>query len=336
MNFHKNMNYHGRNFSQRISVFLTVNEVLPELKKIKKKEKIRSLAIIVPCRNGAKYLQESLDSLEAQEEWPERIILSDNLSTDNSREMMLNFLARNGVGEIVSSTKYLEEVGQSFNFAASFSNEDWILFLHSDDILSPKAVSKIRREISNVDSNVGLISFEAEWIDQNSKLTRSKFAFGPRRIESGLKFVTDNLSGSSINFGAVVINNRIFNEIGCFESKNSYWLDLKYYHKLVVSGYAIRKVSTPILRYRIHQEPRLADNRADIDARNRLHWHEEYLPELARKLRIDLHQSQSPQSLRVKLKLFLKRENRTKHALRKVSLCARKLMDRTGFGMFAR
>jgi glycosyltransferase involved in cell wall biosynthesis len=309
--------------------------VVLELKKVKKNRRTASLAIVVPCRNGARYLRETLESLGNQKERPDRIILSDNMSTDNSRQIMTNFSVNESISEIVSPAKYLGEVGQSFNFAASFANEDWIFFLHSDDVLSPKAVRKIRRQISITDSNVGLIAFEAEWIDVDSKLTRAKFASGRRKTESGFKFVTDNLSGSSINFGAVVLNNRIFNEIGCFEDNNSYWLDLKYYHKLVSLGYAIKRVSTPILRYRIHQEPRLADNREEIHINNQSHWHEEYLPELARKLRIDLSQSESPQSLRVQIKLFLKRENRTKHALRKVLLCARILMDRTGLGMFA-
>lgn len=298
--------------------------------------KIPSLGIVVPCRNGGRYLRETLESLENQKEMPDRVILSDNMSTDNSREIMSNFSANKSNWQIVYPTEHLEEVGQSFNFAASFASEDWIFFLHSDDILSPKAVGKIRREITNANNNVGLISFEAEWINENSKLTRAKFAFGPRRIKSGLKFVTDNLSGSSINFGAVALNNRIFNEIGCFENKNSYWLDLKYYHKLTSFGYAIKIVPTPILRYRVHQAPRLEDNRETLHVRNQLHWYEEYLPELAREFRFDLFQSESPQSLKVQLKLFLKRESRTKQALRKALLILRRLMDRTGLGMFAR
>ena len=297
--------------------------------------KIPSLGIVVPCRNGARYLRETLESLENQKEMPDRIILSDNMSTDNSREIMSNFSANKSIWKIVSPTKYLEEIAQSFNFAASFANEDWIFFLHSDDILSPRAVSKIRKEISNTDSSVGLISFEAEWINENSKLIRAKFAYGPQRMESGLKFITDNLGGSSINFGAVVINNRIFNEIGCFENKNSYWLDLKYYHKLVGAGYKIKRVATPIIRYRIHQRPRLDDNRATVDFNNRIYWSEQYLPALAKTFHFQLAQSSQPQSFMVKLKLYLKRENRSKRAIRKLSIFVRLLMDRNGFGMFS-
>ena len=237
-----------------------------------------TLAVIVPARNSLPLLIETLDSLTNQTELADEIILSDNSSTDGTEETFKQFASNRKSTSLVRTPKYLE-LGASFNFAISHSKSDWVFFLHSDDILSRYAIKNIRKAISKVDEFTGLISFKAEIISQESELKRAIFSIGRTRYEYGNNFILKNISTSTINFGAVAINREIFYKLGQFDVENSYWLDLKYFHKLAIN-YKILRVPTTVLRYRTYSNERTSDNRINVASKNEIYWDQSYLPSL--------------------------------------------------------
>lgn len=237
-----------------------------------------TLAVIVPARNSLPLLAETLDSLTNQAELADEIILSDNSSTDGTGEKFKQFALNQKNTILVRTPKYLE-IGASFNFAISHSKSDWVIFLHSDDILSRYAIKNIRKAISEVDEFTGLISFKAEIISKESELMRAVFSIGRTRYECGNSFILKNISTSTINFGAVAINRKIFYKLGQFDVENSYWLDLKYLHKLAVN-YKILRVPITIIRYRTYSNERTSDYRIDVASKNEIYWNQSYLPSL--------------------------------------------------------
>lgn len=293
-----------------------------------------TLSVIVPSRNGMPYLKEALSSLEIQTEWPDSVVLSDNFSQDETATVMKDFALRHKYSNYFVSTEYLE-FGNSFNFAISHSIDDWVYFLHSDDILSPKAIYTIRSAISKAGKDVALISFGAELIDEESNLIRAKFGVFPKKYIFGKKFIEHNLGGSSINFGAVVINRRIFHLLGGFDVSNSYWLDLKYYHKLVLN-YKILKLSKPILRYRVHASIRDADGRLELGKNNVEYWNNAYLPKLIEDLELFIPSPDARQSVFIKLKLVLKRQNTPYKFMERLLVKLRIFCDTLGVGQFSK
>jgi glycosyltransferase involved in cell wall biosynthesis len=291
-----------------------------------------TLGVVVPSRNGDKYLAQALASLEKQSEKPDSIVLSNNYSTDGTLELFNQYAERHANVQVVTTDKFID-FGPSFNFAASHSKADWIYFLHSDDILSSQAIRIIKKQISDANHRVGLISFGAEWIDESSELVHAKFGIGLRRTEEGVNFVRRNLGGSSINFGAVVINRRVFQDIGGFDSQNSLWLDLKYYHKLVKT-HEILRIPTPIIRYRIYASVRDSDQRVEQEKNNLRYWNSEYLPKLAGEYDFKLPGFDEPQSFLTKLKLYFKRDSWIKLRFNALKLATRLILDRFNLGMF--
>jgi glycosyltransferase involved in cell wall biosynthesis len=247
-----------------------------------KEQSYPTLAVIVPARNSLPLLGETLDSLTNQTELADEIILSDNSSNDGTGEKFKQFASNQKNTLLVRTPKYLE-LGASFNFAISHSKSDWVFFLHSDDILSRYAIKNIRKAISKVDEYTGLISFKAEIISKESKLKRAVFSIGRTRHEYGINFILKNISTSTINFGAVAINRKIFYKLGQFDVENSYWLDLKYFHKLVIN-YKILRVPITVLRYRTYSNERTSDNRIDVALKNEIYWNQKYLPSLFKVL----------------------------------------------------
>lgn len=249
---------------------------------MKKKECPPTLAIIVPARNSLPLLDETLNSLRNQTGLADEIILSDNSSTDGTWERFKQFASNRQNTLLVRTPKYFE-LGESFNYAMSHSKSDWVIFLHSDDILSRYAVKNIRKVISEIDEFTGLISFKAEIISKDSELKRAVFSLGRTRYEHGTDFIMKNLSTSTINFGAVVINRKIFYELGQFDVKNSYWLDLKYFHKLVIN-HKILRIPITLIRYRTYSQERTSDNRLDVASKNEIYWNKNYIPSLLQEI----------------------------------------------------
>jgi glycosyltransferase involved in cell wall biosynthesis len=237
-----------------------------------------TLALIIPVRNALPFLLETLNSLRGQTAYVDEIILSDNCSTDGSSVLLQEFEKSVPNASYHTTPEFLE-IGPSFNSAVSCSRSDWFYCLHSDDVLSPRALQRIRAEIEKVEDSVGLISFKAEIIGEDSRLKQAAFSVGRRTLEFGEEFISHNLGTSSINFGAVVIKRQAFLAAGEFPATNSYWLDLRFYHQLVLK-FKILKVPVTLLRYRTYDRERTSDNRKSVTLENDRFWREEYLPEL--------------------------------------------------------
>ncbi len=301
----------------------------------------QTLAIIVPSRNSGRYLRETLYSLANQSETPDEIVLSDNCSEDGSEKQLREFATSYSNVTLYETDTFIE-VGPSFNFAISKCTSDWFFCLHSDDVLSRKAVENLRKEIASAPENVGLISFKAELIDENSCLKRAAFSIGKRKYEYGKNFISRNLGTSKINFGAVAINRRAFYEVGAFAETNSYWLDLRFYHNLVTK-YKIMKSPISVVRYRIYSQDRTLDGRSKIAQENLRFWREEYLPEL-----FLTHPEIDPvnSATKIPIKRFLKPRIRMLsiifhkyfpivRLIRAGKVVARLFFDKSGFGNFA-
>ncbi len=287
-------------------------------------------------------LIETLNSLAKQTDMPDEIILSDNFSKDETQNTLKEFASSFKNTKYVRSSRYLE-FGPSFNFAISHSNCDWVFFLHSDDVLSKHAIKIIRREIERAKIFTGVISFKAEIISEKSNLKRAAFSIGRRRYEFGNQFILKNLSTSSVNFGAVAINREIFYEIGKFDSENSYWLDLKYFHKLVTK-YKILRVPISVVRYRKYNYERTADERIAIALNNDDYWNTRYLPKLfTENLDLDIDANKNNLNTKFKLGNFVRKciilvmeALLNNQLLNKAAVVLRTGMDKIGIGNFGR
>jgi len=99
-----------------------------------------SVAIIV--KNGAKTFKNTLDSLAPFSD----VVVYDNGSTDGTQEIVKNY----------SNTRLIEGgflgFGDTKNKAATFTNNDWILSLDADEVVSPELVETL--QALTLDNNV--------------------------------------------------------------------------------------------------------------------------------------------------------------------------------------
>lgn len=99
------------------------------------------VSIIIDNFNYGRFLEEAIDSALAQTYPNTEVIVVDDGSTDNSREVIASYGER-----VIPVLK--ENGGQASAFNAGFeaSSGDLILFLDSDDVLEPHAMETVVRE----------------------------------------------------------------------------------------------------------------------------------------------------------------------------------------------
>jgi glycosyltransferase involved in cell wall biosynthesis len=103
------------------------------------------VSIVIPCRDGVRWLGEAIESGLGQS-WPNlQIIVVDNGSTDGSLELARRYKAR---GIVVLAC---ERAGASAarNVGLAHADGDLIQFLDADDRLDPE---KIRRQVERLDA----------------------------------------------------------------------------------------------------------------------------------------------------------------------------------------
>ncbi len=100
--------------------------------------------VIVPTRERADTLHFCLRTLIAQEYPNFRIIVSDNFSQDNTREVVADFADQRI--EYINTGKRLS-MSHNWEFALSHVTDGWVMFIGDDDGLYPWALSELNTQI---------------------------------------------------------------------------------------------------------------------------------------------------------------------------------------------
>ncbi len=96
------------------------------------------VSVIIPCRNGERFLPATLESVFEQQYRPIEIILIDDGSSDGSRRIMEEYAGRQG-GGITVRCLHQEKLGvhSARNRGTMHSRGEFLQFLDSDDLLRP-------------------------------------------------------------------------------------------------------------------------------------------------------------------------------------------------------
>lgn len=95
-----------------------------------------SVSILIPCFNAGRYLAATLDSALAQTLPADEIIVVDDGSTDNSREIAANYAPR-----VTLLTNPGKGASAARNHATRSSRGEFLQYLDADDLLEPGALA---------------------------------------------------------------------------------------------------------------------------------------------------------------------------------------------------
>jgi glycosyltransferase involved in cell wall biosynthesis len=99
------------------------------------------LSILLPTRNGGAALRDCLSSIVRQEGVDFELVVSDNASDDESRDIIEHFASRPEVVYLRQATAL--PVAENWQAALDASTGDYILLMGDDDVLLPNAARRI-------------------------------------------------------------------------------------------------------------------------------------------------------------------------------------------------
>lgn len=120
------------------------------------------ISIIIPLYNRADLVQRALDSCVSQSFTDWEAIVVDDASTDASRAAVAKFKDPR-----IKMIGLEENSGQCVarNAGAALATAEWLLFLDSDDELTPGALEVVHRRSTEVSDKVGRMFFACRWDD---------------------------------------------------------------------------------------------------------------------------------------------------------------------------
>jgi glycosyltransferase involved in cell wall biosynthesis len=164
-----------------------------------------SISILTPVWNGLPYIKECVESVFAQEFQDWEFIISDNGSTDGTRDY-LDTLTDPRV-KIFKQEKNLGIDG-NLNFLISKAGAPLAYTLCADDYFYPGGLERTMKEWNKVDPNTAFIGFNWKEVLKHSELARYSYQVLPKNLDPRRSkfafFLFGNLPGNLSNVSAKV------------------------------------------------------------------------------------------------------------------------------------
>jgi glycosyltransferase involved in cell wall biosynthesis len=201
-----------------------------------------SVSIIIPCHNQGHFLSEAIESAIDQDYGLKEIIVVNDGSSDDTREVVQRFLP---------VIKYIEQensgVSGARNAAIKLSSSDYVAFLDSDDILLPGSVA---RRVAYLDNHPDVAMVCSDVIIFNDSLilgSRSKLWDKPKTPE--------NFRWETVDYNATIssamVRRSCFDNVGFFEESIKTSEDWLMFVKLSLH-FNMAYLEEPLTKYRLH------------------------------------------------------------------------------------
>jgi len=219
-----------------------------------KLDKTPKVSVIIPTYNSAQYICETLDSVLAQTYKDYEIIVVDDGSTDNTREVLKPYM---------SKIKYIyKENGgpaSARNVGIKNARGEYIAFLDSDDIWLPE---KLEKQIEYLQSNpdIALVYSDCIRFNENGVCQRKSNVYHLREGYIFFKL----LEGNFITTSTVIVRRECLDKVGYFDEELD---DLKHSEDYdlwlrISRSFKIGYIREPLVKYRVRES---GLNRSNID-----------------------------------------------------------------------
>ena len=207
------------------------------------------LSIIIPVYNVCDFLDQCLDSIDAQDYHDYEMILVDDGSTDGSGELCDRFAATHKKAVV-----YHKENGglsTARNYGIERAEGRFLCFIDSDDWIKPTMLSKLMDEAERNDADVVSCGFIRYFSDNTSREYKENDEY--RRIYTGIDAKTalyTNFSAWGKLYKRELFNHIRFPEGKLYEDARTMYLialEVDKYVLLSYKGYYYRQRSSSIM-----------------------------------------------------------------------------------------
>ena len=200
------------------------------------------VSVIIPTYNTAMYICDAIDSVLMQTYTEYEIIIVDDGSTDNTRDLLNQKYA----SSISYHYKCHEGVSAARNFGIKLAKGEYIAFLDADDIwIDSKLEKQVHHFISN--PQVMMIFTENDFFDNNGM---KKSNYNKRQSIFAENIVQNIFNYSYIGTPTVMVRSLVFDSVGFFDETISAAEDVNMWMR-IAAKYPIDMLDESLVGVRI-------------------------------------------------------------------------------------
>ncbi|MDE5441505.1 glycosyltransferase [Bradyrhizobium sp. CSA207] len=206
---------------------------------------VASVSVVIPARNAATYVGETIASALAQRDVTEVIVVDDG-STDNTAPIVRAF--RDPRLRLITSDS--AGVSAARNLGARHASGEWLLFLDADDRLRPGAVAALLAAARGAPRAI-LVYGDYNTIDSEGRQIGRRDLLKGRRKPSGDVLARLASGNFIVNGGIALARAETFRAIGGFDVSLRYCEDWHCWCRLAAIG-EFEFAPKLLLDYRLH------------------------------------------------------------------------------------
>jgi glycosyltransferase involved in cell wall biosynthesis len=233
------------------------------------------ISIIVPVYNAEKHLKECLDSIINQTLKEIQIIIINDGSTDNSKEIILDYVAKDKRVTFIDSEN--EGVSAARNKGIEKSSGRYIGFVDADDYIAPGMYQRLF-EIAE-ENKSAIVICNATHVDEKREFSkRLQLENETFLIRDKAPLILDFLrfKYDSANWNKMYDSNIIKQHHLKFDNRLAIWEDLLFNLKFIVYTDKITTLSEALYYYRVHDSSVIANSKLLLSEQYNL-FYESYI-----------------------------------------------------------
>lgn len=220
------------------------------------------VSVCIPTRNGAKYIEETLNCVFQQDYRPLELIISDDESSDGTVQIILNTTKNwNITVSVYHHTPSI--IGANWNNCVKMARGKYIKFLFQDDLIYSNCISEMVA-LSEKDDRIGLtfcnrdvigdLKDKADWLhrygnlsikwDELKSIQEGKSLLKQRNF---LKTPRNKIGEPTV----VMLKRQCFEEVGFFSEELKQTLDYEYWYRMLPK-YKIGFINEKLAAFRLH------------------------------------------------------------------------------------
>lgn len=226
------------------------------------------VSICIPTFNGERYILECLESALSQTYNNIEVIISDDLSTDSTIELIKKVSQNSSVPFIIHN-HVPSGIGSNWNNCLKHANGDFIKFLFQDDILFPNCIEKLMEVFVN-NPTVDLVASKRNILVNNDYISSSikswilKYSnlheyLNPNN--KGIVIIDRKILKNDVFFSqphnkigepiTTMFKKNIIERIGFYNVDLKQSLDYEYYYRILKTG-KIALLNQELMSFRLH------------------------------------------------------------------------------------
>jgi len=207
------------------------------------------VSVCIPSFNYEKYISEAIDSVLNQSLKEFELIIVDDCSTDNSKEVISRFSD--------SRIRFYENetnigMTKNWNKCVKLSRGEFICILGADDYVHPEFLEKCVRYVGS-NSRVGLVYSAFERVKDNREKIETLRLSDTDFIENGNTAFRRFVKRNVIMPSSALIRKDCFESLGDFDEHLGYAPDIEMFAR-IATRYDVAFVSEVLGYYRLHKE----------------------------------------------------------------------------------